>query len=71
MGLHDEIRAACAEAAPAIARAADGSEASIYNLRFCFANLASVLMKDGAVVDALKAKGITVSIDGPWPKKFA
>jgi hypothetical protein len=38
-GLHDAITDACAAAGPAITRAADGSEASIYNLRFAVGRL--------------------------------
>ena len=71
MGLRRDIMVACAEAAPAIASAAEGSEASIYGLRYRFADLAAVLLRDGGVVDALKAKGISVTIDRPRPRKFS
>ena len=71
MGLHEEIKAACAGAAPVIARAADGSEASIYNLRFAIADLMAVLVKDGAVIDALKHKGVIVKVQVPEPDKYA
>lgn len=63
------IREACARALPGIERAADGSEAAIYNLRFVIADLLAVLLRDGAIVDALAAKGIRVEREsGPWVK---
>jgi hypothetical protein len=71
MGLHDEIKSACAKATPAIARAAEGSEASIYNLRFAVADLMVTLVKDGSVIDALKSKGIEVLVHTPTPEKYA
>lgn len=70
-GLHRALTDACAVAGPAILRAADGSEASIYNLRFVIADLMDVLERDGTVVDALKAKGLTITRDPIAPKKHA
>lgn len=71
MGLHNEIKNACAQAAPAIARAAEGSEASIYNLRFAVADLMVTLVKDGSVIDALKSRGIDVRVHTPTPQRHA
>ena len=70
MGLHQDIKAACAEAAPKIAQAAEGSEASIYNLRYAVADLMTVLARDGAIVDALAAKGVRVTIEAKEPAKY-
>lgn len=71
MSLHDDIKAACALAAPAIGRAAAGSEASVYNLRFAAASLFAVLLNDGAFVDALKVHRITVHVDLILPRKHS
>lgn len=71
MSLHENIKAACALAAPAIGRAADGSEASIYNLRFAAAALFAALLNDGAFVDALKAHRITAYVDQILPRKHS
>lgn len=70
-GLHDVITDACAAAGPAILRATDGSEASIYNLRFAVADLMDALERDGGVVDSLKAKGLTLRRDPVAPNKHA
>lgn len=71
MSLHEDIKSACALAAPAIARAAAGSEASIYNLRFAAAALFAVLINDGAFLDALKVHRISVRIDPILPRKHS
>lgn len=71
MGLHQDIRVACAEAAPGIARAAEGSEASIANLPAYVADLMVTLVRYGNVVDALKARGIDVAVAVRVPNKRA
>jgi len=71
MGLHDDIKAACSEAAPAIARAAEGTEAAIYHLPLRVADLMAVLVNDGRVIDALERKGITITIRQREPAKHA
>lgn len=70
-GLHESIKAACALAAPAVAQAAAGSEASIYNLRFAAADLFVALINDGAFMDALKKRRVTAYVNPILPRKHS
>ena len=70
-GLHNKITTACEKAIIPITNAAKGSEASIYNLRFAVADLLSVLIEDGTVIDALNERGIFVKTKGLKIDKYA
>lgn len=63
MGLHQDIKKACAEAAPGIARAGDGSEAAISGLPHYVGLLMKACVRDGAVIDELRRQGIVVTLE--------
>ena len=66
MGLHDKIKAACAEAAPIVASAAKGTESGIYHLNLHVADLCAFLCRElPDFREALAKRGVRVTIDPP------
>jgi hypothetical protein len=73
MRLHDKIKTACAEAAPIVASAANGTESGIYHLNHHVADLCAFLCREmGGFREALAQRGVRVTIDPPpRPNKAA
>ncbi len=70
MSLHQRIKAVCAEAAPVVAGAADGHEWAIHDLHHRVADIVAVLCRYDGLVEALKAKGVDVTVQVPTPRKY-
>ena len=71
MGLHQDIKAVCAEAAPVVRGAAEGHEWAIHDLHHRVADVVAVLCRYDGLVEVLEAKGIDVTVRSPMPRKHA